>query len=187
MATETRISENEYQEIVLAEPDRQWELYEGRLRERPGLTWEHGDVVEMLSHLLGNQLDRRQYRVRINEGRVRRSPSTILIPDLLVVPTRFGQPFRGQPGVLAILSDPLPLVVEVWSRSTGDYDVAEKLAVYQQRGDVEIWRINPYERTLTAWRRMPDGRYEETIHREGVVSPTALPGVEIALATLFDN
>ena len=187
MATETRISEHEYQEIVLAEPDRQWELYKGQLRERPGMTWEHGDVVEMLSRLLGNQLDRRQYRVRINEGRVRRSPSTILIPDLLVVPTSVGQPFRGKPGVLAILSDPLPLVVEVWSRSTGDYDVAEKLAVYQQRGDQEIWRIHPYERTLTAWRRLSDGSYEETVHREGVVSPTALPGVEIDLTALFDN
>ena len=185
--TRTRISEEEYQEIVLAEPDRQWELYEGRLRERPGMTWEHGDVVEMLSRLLGNQLDRRQYRVRINEGRVRRAPGTILIPDLLVVPTSFGQPFRGQPGVLAILSDPLPLVVEVWSRSTGDYDVAEKLAVYQQRGDLEIWRIHPYERTLTAWRRLPDGSYEEVVYTEGVVHPVALPGVEIDLAALFDN
>ena len=51
----------------------------------------------------------------------------------------------------------------------------------------EIWRIHPYERTLTAWRRLPDGSYDETVHHEGVVSPTALPGVEIDLAALFDK
>jgi Uma2 family endonuclease len=79
------------------------------------------------------------------------------------------------------------LVVEVWSRSTGEYDVEEKLAAYQQRGDLEIWRIHPYERTLTAWRRLPDGSYDETIHQEGVVSVAALPGVEINLTALFDN
>ena len=87
----------------------------------------------------------------------------------------------------AIFSDPLPLVVEVWSPSTGDYDVDAKLPVYQQRGDLEIWRIHPYERTLTAWRRQPDGSYQETIHREGMVKPAALPGVAIDLGALFDD
>ena len=69
-------------------------------------------------------------------------------------------PLLDQHDVLEVYDQPLPLVVEVWSRSTGDYDVEEKLAVYQQRGDLEIWRIHPYERTLTAWRRLPDGSYE---------------------------
>jgi Uma2 family endonuclease len=78
-------------------------------------------------------------------------------------------------------------VVEVWSPSTGDYDVDAKLPVYQQRGDLEIWRIHPYERTLTAWRRQPNGSYQETIHREGVVKPAALPGVAIDLGPLFDG
>ena len=76
-------------------------------------------------------------------------------------------PLLDQQDVLEVYDQPLPLVVEVWSRSTGDYDVEEKLAVYQQRGDLEIWRIHPYERTLTAWRRLPDGSYEETIHQRG--------------------
>ena len=60
-------------------------------------------------------------------------------------------------------------------------------AVYQQRGDLEIWRIHPYECTLTTWRRLPDGSYEEAVHSEGVVIPTALPGVVIDLAMLFNN
>jgi Uma2 family endonuclease len=59
------------------------------------------------------------------------------------------------------------------------------LPIYQQRGDREIWLIHPDERTLTAWRRPPDGSYEETVYREGSVSPVALPGVTIHLAALF--
>ena len=78
-------------------------------------------------------------------------------------------------------------MVEVWSPSTGDYDVDAKLPVYQQRGDLEIWRIHSYERTLTARRRQPDGSYEETIHRGGIVTPVALPGVTIDLETLFQD
>ena len=78
-------------------------------------------------------------------------------------------------------------MVEVWSPSTGDYDVDAKLPVYQQRGDLEIWRIHPYERTLTTWRRQPDGSYEETLHRDGTITPVALPGVTIDLGALLDS
>ena len=49
-------------------------------RERPGMTWAHGKIVTMLIYLLKNQLDLHQYEVRINEGRVRRSPATISSP-----------------------------------------------------------------------------------------------------------
>ena len=80
----------------------------------------------------------------------------------------------------------MPLVAEVWSEPVGDYDVEEKLREYQRRGDLEIWRIHPHERTLTAWRRQPDGTYLETLHRGGAVQPAALPGVAIELERLFD-
>ncbi len=35
----------------------------------------------------------------------------------------------------------------------GRVDVESKLPDYRRRGDLEVWRIHPYERTLTAWRR----------------------------------
>lgn len=185
MSVAHRISEAEYEQIVLAEPVEKWELVEGRLREKPGMSWEHLDVVALLNHLLQLQLDRRQFRVFI-EGRVRRPAATIFLPDLLVVPTALGPVFRGRPGALTVIPDPLPLVVEVWSASTGDYDVDTKIPVYQQRGDLEIWRIHPYHKTLTAWRRQPDGSYTETIYREGAIIPVALPDVAIQLSDLFD-
>jgi Uma2 family endonuclease len=185
MAIVNRISEREYEQIALAEPDENWELHDGRLVEKPPMTWNHDDVVATLAAFLFNQLDRRQYRVRV-EGRVRRSPGTIFRPDVSVVPTSYGDEFRDRDDRLAIFAQPLPLVVEVWSPSTGGYDVDAKLPVYQRRGDLEIWLIHPFERTLTAWRRQPDGSYEEMIYHGGIVEPVALPGVTINLEALFD-
>lgn len=185
MAVARRMSEEAYQQFVLSGVEGAWELHDGRLVEKPGMTWEHVDIIMLLGHLLQNQLDRAEYRV-FAESRVRRPTATIFMPDVMVVPTAYGEPFRGRPGTLAIFSDPLPLVVEVWSTSTGDYDIDAKLPIYQERGDLEIWRIHPYERTLTSWRRQPDGSYRETIHRGGSVTPLALPGVTIDRETLFD-
>ena len=185
MAVEQRISEEAYQKFVLSGVDGSWELHDGRLVEKPAMTFRHGQIPMLLGHFLLSQLDRAQFQV-VSELRVRRSSATVFVPDLMVVPAAYSEEIRDRP-VLAIFSDPLPLVVEVWSPSTGDYDVDAKLPVYQQRGDLEIWRIHPYERTLTAWRRQPNGSYQETIHREGVVKPAALPGVAIDLGPLFDD
>ena len=184
--TRTRISSEAYERLALAEPDRKWELLDGYPREKPGMTAAHNDVAVHLAYLLMSQLDRSVYRVRIEAGRVRRPAATYFIPDVFVVPTAWVTPLLDQQSVLEVYDQPLPLVVEVWSRSTGDYDVEEKLAVYQRRGDLEIWRIHPYERTLTAWRRQPDGTYEETLYREGVMLPVALPRVAIHLDELFN-
>lgn len=185
MSVAHRINEAEYTQIVLSDREHQWELVEGQLREKPGMSWEHVNIVSRLNVLLQLQLDWAQYRV-LPEARVRRPAATIFLPDLLVVPTAFGEPFRERPGTLVIFPGPLPLVAEVWSASTGNYDVDTKLPVYMQRGDLEIWRIHPYERTLTAWVRQPDGSYAETVYREGAINPSVLPGVTISLAELFD-
>jgi Uma2 family endonuclease len=102
-----------------------------------------------------------------------------------VIPAALVQALRQHPGSLDAYSDPLPLVVEIWSPSTGTYDINEKLRDYQQRGDLEIWRIHPYERTLAAWRRQSHGEYSEIVYGAGVVQPESLPGVAIDLETLF--
>ena len=184
MAVAQRMSEEAYQQFVLSGVEGSWELHDGRLVEKPGMTWRHGEIPILLGHLLLLQLDRNEYRV-VSELRVRRPAATVFMPDLMVVPTTYSEMIRDHP-VLAIFSDPLPLVVEVWSPSTGEYDVDAKLPVYQQRGDLEIWRVHPYERTLTTWQRQPDGSYQEAIHYGGIVTLVALPGVETDLDTLFD-
>ncbi|MDP9364558.1 MAG: Uma2 family endonuclease [Chloroflexota bacterium] len=180
------LSQQTYERVALEDPDGQWELHHGRLREKPPMTWEHNDAMVLLGHFLLQQLDRRQFRVRINAGRVRRSSQNVYIPDVLVVPTSYGDRLRDRSDLLEVFDDPLPLVVEIWSPSTGDYDVDAKIPEYQRRGDAEIWHIHPYERTLTAWRRQPDGSYKEATFHGGAVQPVALPHVSIDLDALFE-
>ena len=183
--TRTRISNEAYERLALAQPHRKWELWDGHLREKPGMTYAHNSLGARLAQLLGSQLDWSEYEVRTDAGHVHRPASTYDIPDIYVFPVSYVTPSLREGDILEVYEQPLHLVVEIWSRSTGAYDVTEKLAVYQQRGDLEIWYFHPYEQKLTAWRRQPDGSYEESVFTEGVISPVALPGVEIDLTSLF--
>jgi Uma2 family endonuclease len=90
-----------------------------------------------------------------------------------------------QPTRLEAYQEPLPLVVEVWSPSTGCYDVNSKLPEYQRRGDSEIWRIHPVERAITAWRRQSDGNYLEMRFAGGVIELHGLTGIVIDIDLLF--
>jgi Uma2 family endonuclease len=183
MAVTQRMSEQEYEAFVHSGVEGLWELHDGVLVEKPGMSWKHMAIASLLGVLLQNQLDLDEYRVFF-ESRVRRPTATIFLPDVMVVPVAYGAAIAELP-VLAIFSEPLPLVVEVWSPSTGDYDVETKIPVYRQRGDLEIWRVHPYERTPTHWVRQPDASYVESRHHGGVVELAALPGVTIDLDRLF--
>jgi Uma2 family endonuclease len=179
------VSEQTFRQVALEDPEGHWELCCGKLRQKPGMTAEHNDIMLMLAMQLGHQLSRDQFRVRSNAGHVQRTSENYFIPDVFVIPTELERAQRGT-RALEVYDSPLPLVVEVWSPTTGRYDIETKLREYQQRGDLEIWRIHPYEHTLTAWRRQPDGSYTETTVAHGPVEPTALPGVTIDFDALFD-
>jgi Uma2 family endonuclease len=85
-----------------------------------------------------------------------------------------------------VYAEPLPLIVEVWSPSTGAEDVETKLRAYQWRGDREILRIHPCEKTLTSWRRQPEGSDIERRYDSGKVQATSLPNLAIDLESLFE-
>ena len=174
-----------YRRLAQEQPDRQWELHHGRVREKPGMGAEYNDLMFQLGFRLQLRLDPAAFRVRVNAGRLRRLAGTSYIPDVAVLPADLERAERRGPGHLETYDAPIPLVVEVWSPSTGDYDVTEKLTEYQARGDREIWLLHPYERTLTAWVRQPDGTYEQTLHQGGSVHPAFLPDVAIDLDALF--
>lgn len=173
-----------YEQIALEEPDRNWELHHGRLREKPPMSFEHNSVLMRLGHQLMQQLNWDEFQVRINLGRVQHGSATYYVPDVLVVPNELTLAFRDR-HALEVYDAPLPLVVEVGSLSTGDYDISEKIPEYQRRGDAEIWRIHPYERTVTIWRQQVDGSYADSLYREGLIEPAALPNVVLDLAVLF--
>jgi len=179
------ISEATYERVALEDPEGKWELVCGRLRSKPAMTTEHNEVERRLLRRLMLQLEEHEYSVAMDNARLRIATGSYYVPDLCVIPREFVRRLRGRPGSFEIYEEPMPLVVEVWSPATGDYDVEEKLREYQRRGDAEIWRLHPYERTLIAWRRQPDGSYTETLFREGMAEPAALPGVRIELNSLF--
>jgi Uma2 family endonuclease len=180
-----RISEETYRRLALADPGGQLELHHGQLREKPAMSMAHGEVMLRLAAALHNQLNQNEFRVRAHHARLRRSADTYYVPDVAVIPAKSVQGQFERPDRLDAYPEPLPLVVEIWSPSTGDYDIDEKLPDYQRRGDLEIWRIHPYERTLTAWRRRPDGSYVESVYPGGMVHPESLPGVTIDIQALF--
>jgi Uma2 family endonuclease len=178
------ITEEEYLKLALEEVDEQWELHCGVPVRKPAMTEAHNETMWRLGGMLFQQLDREKFTGRGNAGRVRHAADRYYIPDLMVMPVELARAQRGEIK-FEFYATPLPLVVEIWSPSTGNYDIQVKLADYQRRGDLEIWRIHPYERTLTAWVRQADGTYQETVHRGSKVRPSALPGVEIDLDALF--
>lgn len=189
VATQTkRMTEKEFRAFSLGDGKGHWELVRGELRERPAMGVRHGGALETLVLILHQQLDRREYRVRIQHARLRRSADTYYIPDIAVVPIALVQALFDLPVEESLDAYPesLPLVIEIWSPSTGRYDIRDKLPDYQARGDREIWYVHPYERTLTAWRRQQDGTYSQTVYRTGIVRSTSLPIVAFEVEALFE-
>jgi Uma2 family endonuclease len=183
--TVSRLSEQEYRELVFSDDDHTWELWDGVLVEKPPMSMRHDDIAAYLGNQLMNQLDRSVYRVNINGGKTRYTARNFFVPDVVVIPAALKRPFGDDPNAFNAFAEPFPLVVEIWSRTTGGYDIEAKLPLYRARGDQEIWFIHPSQRTLTVWRRQSDGSYEETGYTGGLVPVASLPGVFIDLDDLL--
>jgi Uma2 family endonuclease len=187
MQTASRMNEQEYREFALTAEGKLFELWDGVPRQKPLMNVMHGIVAAYLGFALADQLDRQIHRINVNGGRTRCSARTYYIPDVIVIPFALQEPYLGDPDALGAYAEPLPLVVEVWSWTEEPYDFAAKLRAYRERGDEEIWYIHPFERTLTAWRKQPDGSYTEEMLRGDVIPVASLPGVTIDLDKLLDG
>ncbi len=179
------VSERTYTAVALEDPEGHWELHDGRLREKPSMTFRHNRYSVHLAHQLLNALDLDVYDVRVDNGRVRRTDVTFFIPDVLVLPLRFAEHLFDTADVLEAYTEPLPFVAEIWSPSTGDYDIDSKFGEYKRRGDREIWRVHPFERHVTVWTRRSDGEYDERVYEGGLVRLHGLSGIVIDLDRLF--
>ncbi len=180
------VSQATYQAVSLEDQETKWELFEGRLVEKPSMSFAHNEIMAELGFTLRSQLSHDEFVVRVNAGRLRRDERNYSIPDVMVIPRNVVLQSRAFPTSIEIYDQPLPFVAEVWSPSTGAYDVDDKIPEYKARGDLEIWRLHPYERTLNASRRREDGGYDESIQKGGLVHPVGLPGVTVDLDQLFN-
>jgi hypothetical protein len=179
------ISEKTFESVVLEDLDGLWELHRGKLREKPIMSFGHNSSAQELAYQLIDQLGRREYYVFQNRGHFCAPNGDTYISDVAVVPVALMSQFRGSPAQFEVYDQPIPFLSEVWSPKTGTYDIDTKLPAYRLRGDAEIWRLQPFRRTLTIWRRQPDGTYEESSYDGGAVTLYALPQVTIDVGALF--
>jgi Uma2 family endonuclease len=151
------------------------------------MSFGHNHVLRVLARSLYIQTDPTRYVVSINSSRVRHPEETYYIPDLAVIPVDLTTAYQDRWEALEVYTKPLALVVEIWSPSTGDYDIDDKIPDYMTRGDQEIWRIHPHDRLLTAWRRQGHGSYQVTEYTGGLIPVESLPGIAIDLDELFEE
>ena len=181
------VSEETYKQLALEDIHGHWELHAGRLVRKPGMTAQHADAIEALYRMLADQLPRSGFAVRGDAGRLRRPEGSYYEADVMVVPRDYVRDLREHRATeLEVYTRPVPFVAEVWSPSTGRYDVTTKIPGYKERGDAEIWHLHPLEHSVTIWRRQPDGSYSASVHTGGVIELAALPGVRINIDELFE-
>ncbi len=179
------VSAQTFEAVVLEDTDGRWELHHGKLREKPPMSFGHNRSARELAYQLIPQLDHSKYEVFQNGGHLRAPNGNTYIPDIVVVPVALMSQFDLNPARFEVYDDPMPFLTEAWSPKTGTYDFETKFPAYRLRGDAEIWRLHPFKRTLTTWRRQPNGEYVETVYQGGIIRLHALPQVTINIDALF--
>jgi Uma2 family endonuclease len=185
------VSEATFRRLADEDHEGKWELLAGRLRSKPSGTFGHNTVVRTLLWHLSTKLSRSEWCLVHGLGWLSHGTDTFLIPDVAVVGRNDQRRLFSDPDVLEVYPVPLPFVVEVAEAAWLQYDVHEKIAVYCRRGDAEVWLIDPWmetrsDRSLTIWRRRPDGGYTERRLVEGMAEPSVLSGISIDLSELFE-
>jgi Uma2 family endonuclease len=182
-----KVSEEAYKQLALEDRHGHWELHSGRLVRKPGMTARQANALESLVRQLVPQLPRGDFAIRPEAGRLRRPEGSYYEADIAVVPRGYVRDVIDHHSTeLEVYQRPVPFVAEVWSPSTGTYDMNTKIPGYKERGDAEIWRVHPLRHEVTIWRRQPDGTYSESVVTGGTVELAALPGVQITIDELFE-
>ncbi len=109
MAVTNRVTEKEYLELALNEPDRFWELWDGVPVEKPGMSSRHNAVAFLLGHFLQSQLKWNDDRITVNGDRARISSRAYYIPDLVVIPEDIRRSSNPRVKALASTENRCPL------------------------------------------------------------------------------
>jgi Uma2 family endonuclease len=182
------MSEAEYRRFALADAQGWFELVDGRLRENPPISIGHRRFMSSLGFRLQRQVDRGELLVDFGHTRLRTPTGRYFVPsNNVVIPIAYDTALGRDEESLDAFAEPMPLVVDVWSPSTGAYDTETRLPEYRGCRNLEVWHLYPHKRTRTTWLRQPDGSYLESRYSGGGVRPAPLPDVAIDLDALFES
>ncbi len=173
-----------YERVALEDREGNWELVCGQLRRKPGMTMRHNTVSRLMYNTLYDQLPRDTFDIAANSARLRLPDGSHYVPDLVVIPLAAKEGSWESVGLEAY-APPVPFVVEIWSPSTGDYDIESKVPGYKARGDAEIWFVDLRDQTVTRHREQPDGGYATDRLRRGRIRLTSLPVAIIDMDAIF--
>jgi Uma2 family endonuclease len=136
--------------------------------------------MQLTQLLVNAEHGRTQMRVQLP---VRLSDISEPEPDFALVKPRADFYKKKHPGPADTF-----LIVEV-SESSLRYDVQVKAPLYARHGVPEYWIIDLKGRQVTFFRSPESGQYADVSSTDapGVVSPAALPEVQIDLAHVLDD
>jgi Uma2 family endonuclease len=127
---------------------RRYEIIDGELFVTPAPSGRHQDAVARLVVLLLPYVDSCGFNLRIAPTDVRFSTSTLVQPDLIVLPAMPNG--RRAPEFTDV--GRLVLAVEVLSPGTAWYDRGKKRALYQREAVAEYWIVDLDTRAVERWR-----------------------------------
>ena len=170
--------------------DERWELIDGEpLCMSPAPSRVHQALVLELGSQILAYLRGKQCRVYVAPFDVRlprgdepdKEVATVVQPDVAVIcdPAKLDDAgCRGAPD----------WVIEVISPSTGVRDQVQKRDLYEGRGVLEYWTIDPIGRLLTIYRRQSEGGFgpPETLPARGGQDVSLFPGLRIDLDPPFE-
>jgi len=130
------------------EPDRRYELVDGRIRMMAAGSNDHGTIAGNCWGEIDRRIERRPPCRAQVEGGIQVSDDTFYVADVVLT----CKPSREQ-----TVKDPL-LIVEVLSPGTRAQDKGRKLDDYKGLASVmEIWLVDSERRTVQVWWREADG------------------------------
>lgn len=140
--------------FALPESNLHIELFDGRVLMAPAPTPMHQRVVVKLAGVLDEYSSRHGGAVFVAPLDVELADGQVFQPDVLYLAPEQAPPdedhLRGAPA----------LVVEVLSPGTRSYDIREKAPVYARAGVLEMWAVDPRERSVSVYRNR-DGVFGE--------------------------
>jgi Uma2 family endonuclease len=163
---------------VLTKYDRV-ELIEGDMINEPGIDPPHSSITARLTELLVLSVDR---LVTVSPcGTVRLGDFSVPQPDLMLLKRREDFYFGRRPTASDVL-----LLIEV-SDSSFAYDQSTKRALYARYGVEEYWVVDVRGERVYVYSEPVGESYSrvEECTPGDIVSPRAVPAVQIQVGTLF--